>query len=173
MTNMRRGFSLIEILVIVVITPFIFLLFNGLFRTLLSETTWSWRIAHENTTMLNMLDQLQKDIDKSTALPESFEGHTANDNQLLIESADGLLSYQQKEGKVLRQRLTNANSGAEETRVWSLPNAKIIWRVWAKDGRRYAVETDAHIERSARGQWKKNMAQSRLYFQGAFGEALK
>ncbi|MFH1719482.1 MAG: hypothetical protein ABIF19_19185 [Planctomycetota bacterium] len=166
---MRRGFTLIEILVIVIITPFVFLIFDGLFRTLVSDIPWSWRIAQENTTMLNMLDQLQQDIDKATALPESFAGHTADDNLLLIESADGVLCYQLKDGQVLRRRLTNSGgSDTEEERAWSLPHAKIVWHVWARDGRRYAVESRAHIERSARGQWKKKMAHSRLYFAGAF-----
>jgi len=166
---MRRGFTLIETLVIVIITPFVFLIFDGLFRTLLSDVPWSWRIAQENTTMLSMLDQLQQDIDTATALPESYDGLRAEDNLLLVESVDGVLCYQLEDGQVLRRRLTNSGeSHASKERAWSLPHAKIVWQVRARNGQRYAVETSAHIERSVRGQWKKKMAHSRLYVVGAF-----
>lgn len=166
---MRKGFTLIEILVIVIVTPFIFVIFDGLFRTLVSDIPWSWRIAQENTTMLNMLDELQQDIDAAKGLPDSFGTYTANENMLLIESPDGILCYQLKAGKVLRQRFTIAGgSKPEEEKVWSLPNAKIAWLPWVRNGRRYAIETSTCVERSARGQWKKKMAYSRLYFVGAF-----
>jgi len=166
---MRKGFSLIEMLVIVIITPFIFLIFDGLFKTLASDIPWSWRIAQENTTMLNMLDQLQQDIDAAKGLPESFGGHTVNDNLLLIELPNGVLCYQLKGGRVLRQRFAGTDdSKPEDEKVWSLPNAKLEWHCWTRDGRRYAVETSACVERSARGQWKKKMAHSHLYFVGAF-----
>jgi len=168
-TKMRKGFTIIEMLVIVIITPFIFVIFDGLFKTLLSDIPWSWRIAQENTTMVNMLDQLQQDIDAAKGLPESFGTYAANDHLLLIESPGGVLCYQIKDGKVLRQRFAGTGSSKpEDEKVWSLPNAKIAWHGWTRDGRRYAVETSAYVERRARGQWKKKMAHSRLYFVGAF-----
>ncbi len=166
---MRKGYTLIETLVIVIVVPFVFLIFDGLFKTLLSDIPWSWRIAQENTTMLNMLDQLQQDIDTAKRLPESFGTFTANDNLLLIESPDGILCYQLKDGKVLRHRFTGTGgSKPENEKVWSIPDAKIAWQVRSRDGKRYAVETSTCVERSARGQWKKKMAHSCLYFVGAF-----
>jgi len=165
---MRKGFTLIEILVIVIVTPFVFLIFDGLFRTLLSDIPWSWRIAQENTTMLSMLDQLQQDMDAAKGLPESFGAYTADDKLLLIELPNAVLCYQLKDGKVVRQRFAGTDgSKPEAEKAWSLPNAEITWRPWVRNGKRYAVETSAHIERSARGQWKKKMAHSRLYFVGA------
>ncbi len=162
---MRKGYTLIEMFVIVIVTPFVFFIFDGLFRTLVSDIPWSWRIAQENTTMLNMLDHLQQDIDAAKELPESFGTFTANDNLLLVELPNAVLCYQLKDGKVLRCRFTDTGASTpEDEKVWSLPNATIAWHGWIKDGRRYAVETNAYVERSVRGQWKKKMAHSRLYF---------
>jgi len=85
-----------------------------------------------------------------------------------------VISYQLKDGQVIRHKLTGTQQGeAQEPRVWPLPHAKIRWRVWTRDGKRYAVETKAHIEQSIRGQWKEKMANSHLYFAGSLGKALR
>lgn len=45
---MRKGFSLVELFIVIVVLPFVFLLFDGLFKTLASEIPWSLRIANEH-----------------------------------------------------------------------------------------------------------------------------
>jgi hypothetical protein len=166
---MRKGYTLVEILVVVITLPFVFLIFDGLFRTLYSDLPWSWRIAQENTTLLNMLEQMQQDINKAKGLPGSFARHTADDSLLLIELAEGVHCYQLKDGQVIRRKVTETQQGnAEQARAWSLPHAEIAWQVWTKNGERYAVEVKTHVEHRIRGQWKKKMAHSRLYFVGAF-----
>ena len=170
---MRKGFTLVEMLVVIMVIPFVLLIIGGLFKTLITDIPRSYSVAQENTTMLNMLEQLRQDSDRAQGLPASFAEHTANDNMLLIALEAGVISYQQKDGQVIRRKLTGTRqSEAQEPRVWSLPHAKITWRVWARDGKRYAVETKAHIEQSIRGQWKEKMANSQLYFAGSYGKAL-
>ncbi len=170
---MRKGFTLVEMLVVIMVIPFVLLIIDGLFKTLIRDIPKSYRVVQENTTLLNMLEQLRQDSDRAQGLPESFAEHTANDNMLLIALEAGVISYQLKDGQVIRRELTGTGRGeAEEPRVWSLPHTKIVWRVWAKDGKRYAVETKAHIEQRVRGQWKEKMANSHLYFVGSFGKAL-
>jgi prepilin-type N-terminal cleavage/methylation domain-containing protein len=166
---MRKGFTLVEVLVVIIVLPFVFLIIDGLFRTLLSDLPWSYRIAQENTTMLNVLEHLQRDIGQAKGLPESFAGHTVSDDLLLIELADGVICYQLKDGQVVRSKLTETQQeSAEEKRIWSMPHAEIVWRVRTKNGEGYAVDTKAHIEHRVRGQWKNKMARSHLYFVGAF-----
>ncbi len=166
---MRKGFSLVELLVVIVILPVVFVILAGLFRTLLIDIPWSCRIAQENTILLSVLEQVQQDIDKARGLPESFAGHTASDKLLLIELADGVICYQLEDGQVIKRKLTDTQQdNAEEQRVWSLPHAKVQWQVWASEGEGYAVETKAHVEYRIRGRWKKKMTNSHLYFVGAF-----
>ena len=171
---MRKGFSLVELLIVIVVLPFVFLLFDGLFKTLASEIPWSLRIANEHTTLLHMLAQMQKDIDHAKSLPLSYTGHIPNDRQVLIELPEGVFCYQLEDGLVLRQKLTDAGqSDAENQRVWPLPHASVQWNVWARNGRGYAVEANTHIEHKMRGEWKKKMAHSHLYFAGALGKELR
>ncbi len=171
---MRKGFTLVELLVVVAVLPFVFLLFDGLFKTLISEIPMSVRLIQENTNLLSMLRQIQKDTDKAKGLPKSFADQTANDQLLLIELSEGVICYQLKDGEVVRHKLTDTPQGkAEEPRVWPIPHANIQWKVWERNGRGYAVETNTHIEYGRKGQWKQKMARSYLYFAGALGKELR
>jgi len=175
---MRKGFTLVEVLVVVIILPFIMLVLDDFFRTLIKDIPRSYRVVQENASLLSMLEQMQKDIDRAKGLPESYDEYTTGDKVLLIELAEGMICYQLKDEKVLRRKLTDnqpplllsqESTGALEQTVWSIPNAKVEWQVWRKDGDGYAVEVKTHIEHKIRGEhWEKKMANSHLYFVGAF-----
>jgi prepilin-type N-terminal cleavage/methylation domain-containing protein len=171
---MRKGFSLIELLVVVVVLPFVFILFDGLFKTIVGEIPMSVRLIQENTSLLGVLRQIQQDIDRAENLPKSFAGQTAGNQTLLIELAEGVICYKLKDGQVIRQKLTDTSQGkAEEPRIWLIPHANIEWKVWGRNGQGYAVETNTHLEYGRRGQWKKKMAHKHLYFTGALGKELR
>jgi prepilin-type N-terminal cleavage/methylation domain-containing protein len=171
---MRKGFTLVEILVVIIVLPFLFLLFDGLFKTLTGEIPMSVRLIQENTSLLNMLRQVQLDTDGAEDLPKSFDGRTANNQLLLIKLSEGVICYQVKDGLVIREKLTNASRDkAEEPRIWPVPHAKIEWKVWERNGHGYAVQTDVHLEYGRRGQWIEKMAHSHLYFVGAIGKELR
>jgi len=168
---MRKGFTLIEILVVIVVLPFVFLLIDGLFKTFISEIPWTDRIIQENTSMLGMLAQIQQDTDKAKSLPKTFAGRTASDKVLLIELSEGVICYRLKDGQVTRQKLTDTTqSESEDERTWLIPHGNVEWKVWTRNGRGYAVETNTHVEYTRRGQLKKKMAHSHLYFAGALGK---
>jgi prepilin-type N-terminal cleavage/methylation domain-containing protein len=167
MIEMRKGFTLIEILVVLIILPFVLLLLDGLFMTLLGEIPKSYTIAQENLTVQHFLEQLQQDMDKATGLPASFEEYTADNSQILIELQDGIVCYLQKDGQVIRRKLTGAeHDNIRDERAWSLPHAKIQWQIRMRNGREYAVEVKTHIEYKTEGRWKKTMANSHLYYGG-------
>jgi hypothetical protein len=172
--NMRKGFTLVELLILVIVLPFVFLLFDGLFKTIAGEIPMSVRLIHENTSLLSVLREIQKDIDGAKDLPKSFAGQIASDQILLIELSEGVICYQLKDGQVIRQKLTETSqSKAEEPRIWSIPHASVEWKVWERNGQGYAVETNAHLEYGRRGQWVKKMAHTHLYFAGALGKEMK
>lgn len=171
---MRKGFSLLELLAVLVIFASVSFALAPVFTTVCSDIPRSYRVAQENTSLLNMLGRMQKDIDTAKQLPDSFAGHTTDDKLLLIESADGCICYQLIDGKVLRSRLTNAEQDTgKDTMVWSVPHAKVEWQVWRKNREGYAVEVKTHIDHDVRGHPQKKMANSHLYFMGAFREVLK
>ena len=171
---MRKGFSLVELLAVVAVLPFVFLLFDGLFKTIAGEIPMSVRLIQENTSLLSMLRQIQQDIDESKGLPKSFAGQIASDHVLLIELSEGVICYQLKDGQVFRGKLTDTQQiKAEEPRVWSIPHASVEWKIWERNGQGYAVETNTYLEYGRKGQWKQKMAQSHLYFAGALGKELR
>ncbi len=187
---MRKGFTLVEILIVVIVLPFMMLVLDDFFRTLIKDIPRSYQVVQENASLLSMLEQMQKDIDEAKGLPESFDEYTTGDKVLLIELAEGMICYQLKDEKARQRRLLNRtqrcwvrrkltdnqppfllsqeSTGALEQTVWSIPNAKVEWQVWRKDGDGYAVEVKTHIEHKIRGEhWEKKMANSHLYFVGA------
>jgi len=166
---MRKGFTLVELLVVIIVLPFVMLVLDGLFSTLIRDIPRSYRVVQENTSLLSMLEQMQQDIYKAKGLPESFDEYTTSNILLLIELAEGMICYQLKGEKVLRRKLTdNQQNNALEKTVWSVPHAKVEWQVWRKNRSGYAVEVKTHIEHKVQGHWEKKMANSHLYFVGAF-----
>ena len=53
-----------------------------------------------NSSMLNMLEQVNKDVSTARNLPKSAKGYTANEKILLIESAEKTIVYQSKDGEI-------------------------------------------------------------------------
>lgn len=166
---MRKAFTLVELVVVLAVLPFVMAVLGGLFNTLIRDIPRSHRVVQENTSLLSMLDRMQKDIDRAKRLPESFGEYTTSDKLLLIELAEGMVCYQLKDNKVLRLKLTdNQQSKALEQTVWSVPHAKVEWQVRRKNGSGYAVEVQTHIEHTVQGHLEKKMANSYLYFVGTF-----
>jgi type II secretory pathway component PulJ len=171
---MRKGFSLLELLAVFVVFTAISFALVPVFATLVGDIPRSYGVVQENTSLLSMLKQMRADIDTARQLPESFAGVTSDDKLLLIESTAGCICYQLKEGEVLRHRLSSAEQGSGEgTAVWSVPHAEVEWQVWRKNSKGYAVEVKTHIRHKVQGRWQKKMANSHLYFVGAFREVLK
>ncbi|MFH1884078.1 MAG: prepilin-type N-terminal cleavage/methylation domain-containing protein [Planctomycetota bacterium] len=114
---MRKGFTLVEVLIVIVVLPFMMLVLNDLFRTLIKDIPRSYRVVQENTSLLSMLEQMQKDIDKAKGLPESFGEYTTGDKLLLIELAEGMICYQLKDEKVLRLRTRDEGRGTRPSSI--------------------------------------------------------
>ncbi len=171
---MRRGFSLAELLAVMVVLTAASFALAGLFSTVITDVPRSYRVMQTNTTLLNMLERMREDVDAAKGLPASFGESTANEELLLIEMKDGVISYQIRDDKVLRRNIISTDdSEGEDTRVWSVPHAKVQWQVWRENGKGYAVQVRTHIEHEVWGHWEKKMANSHLYFVGALGEAFK
>ncbi len=171
---MRKAFSLVELLTVMVVFAAVSVALAGLFTTIITDIPKSYRVVQENTSLLSVLGQMRKDIDRAKALPQSSAGHTTDDDLLLIELPDAMICYQLKNGEILRRRLTDAQEdGGEDTKVWSIPHAKVEWQLARGDDKAYAVEVRTHIEYEVRGHRQKKMANSYLYFVGALPEAVK
>lgn len=165
---MRKGFTLVEVLIVVIVLPFMLLILDGLFRTLIKDIPKSYQIVQENTSLQSMLREIRNDIDNAKELPETYKEYTANDTTLLIDLPQGMICYQLKDDKVVKYNLMENQTGSlAKTRYWPVPHAKVRWKVWRKDTMGYAVEVHTHIEQKVQGHLQKKMANSHLYFVGA------
>lgn len=165
---MRKGFTLVEVLIVVIVLPFMILILDGLFRTLIKDIPKSYQIVQENTSLLSMLSEIQQDIDNAKELPETYNEYNEDDKTLLIDLPQGMICYQLKDDKVVKYNLTDNKKGnVAEERYWPVPHAKVQWKVWRKDMAGYAVEVHTHIEQKVQGHLQKKMANSHLYFVGA------
>jgi prepilin-type N-terminal cleavage/methylation domain-containing protein len=162
---MRKGFTLVETLVVVLVLPFMLLVLDGLFATLITDIPRSYKIVQTNTTLLNMLEQLRRDVDKAKELPEGYNDYISDDETLLINLPEGIVCYQLKDEKVVRHNLKDeSEDGAAEQKYWPAPRAKVRWKVWRKDAAGYAVEVSTFIEQKVHGHRQKKMTNSRVYF---------
>ncbi|MDT8303070.1 MAG: prepilin-type N-terminal cleavage/methylation domain-containing protein [Sedimentisphaerales bacterium] len=165
---MRKGFTLVEMLAVVISLPFLMIVLDGLFKTLIKDIPRSYQVVQANTSLMSMLKEMQQDIDKAKGLPKTYNQYTSGDTILLIDSPEGIISYQLKDDKMFKYNLTdNQPNNPEEQKVWSVPNAKVQWKVWRNNMSGYAVEVRTHITYKVNGHLKKKMANSHLYFVGA------
>jgi type II secretory pathway component PulJ len=171
---MRKGILLAEVLVWLAVFTSVLVVFAPMLNTIFRHIPRSYKAAQENTQVLDMLEQMRKDIERAEQLPLSYADHTTDAGSLLIELGDGVVRYQLQEGKVIRSKLADARNGGPDTpMVWSAPHAKVRWAVWEKTGRAYAVEVQTHIDYPLGRRSEKKLANSHVYFMGAFREALK
>ena len=165
---MRKGFTITEVLIAVIVLPFMILILDGLFKTLIKDIPRSYKIVNVNTSLLSMLKEIQQDIDNAKGLPESYKEYTAGEKNLLIDLPEGMICYQIKDDRVYRLNMTeNTKDNLAATKYWSIPHAIVKWKVWRKNMSGYAVEVRTHIEHTVQGHLEKKMANSHLYFVGA------
>ena len=161
------GFTLTEMMIVIFILPFVLFVLDGLFGTLLTEIPRSCRVAQQGSTLLSLLDQIHRDVERAKSLPAEFAGRTAGEKLLLVELPDGVVGYQIEDDGVARTSLTSTpSSGPPDERIWSMPGGKIEWQVRQKDGRRYAVEIKTHMEFKSHGRIEKKMARTYLFYEG-------
>ena len=166
---MRRGFTLVEMLTVIIIIPILMVVFSGLFHTLIINIPLTWKAVQQNTVTLGVLSQMQQDMDKATGLPQSYGKFISNDESLLIAHVDCVVCYQLEDGKITRILFKNnqQNLPAEE-RIWTIPNTKINWLVHEINDKNNAVEVQSHIEQKISGRTENKMEISHLFFVGVF-----
>ena len=166
---MRRGSSLVELLVILAIFAMVSVPVATLNTITFSDIPRAYRMSQVNSSMLNAIRQMHKDINNAGGLPSSFGKYTSNENTLLIELPNSVICYELADDVIQRCRLTDVKEERpEDTIKWPIRNGKVNWRVRQKDGIGYAVEIETYIEQKSGKRLDKKMANSHLYFAGAY-----
>jgi len=137
---------------------------SQLFNTVVLEIPRASRVVRENTTVLDVIEHISRDIDRAKGLPRASGDYTAGDTILLIQLPDTMICYEITEDKILRRDL---GEDPQTSSAWTTPNANVKWRVWRKDNVAYAVEIITHVVHKWKTKQQKKMAGSHLYFVGA------
>jgi hypothetical protein len=160
---MRKGFTLVELFIVIVTLPFVAIILDLLFADIVTNIPKASRMVHENTTVISLLGRIQADVDRARALPDSVGEYEAGEDMLLIEMGDFTVGYEIKDGRVVRRRLDEEGQ-EDESAVWTAPNSDIRWSVLKAEGAAYAVEVRTHIRHKLRRRIQEKMANSHLYF---------
>lgn len=160
----QRAFTLIELMTVIAVLPIVVLVTTGLFNAIILDIPQSYKVVEANGQLLRMLNQMHQDVKEAKNLPESKDKRV-----LLVEKRDSVVRYEITEDGMERSILPEKTDAI----VWKLPKSRIDWQVWQKDGKGYAVEIQAAIEREVRGVMQRKMANSHLYFVGAGQMGLK
>ena len=166
---MRKGYLLVEMMVVLFIMAMVMVTLDRFFRTFTYDLPRDSRLIQENCTLNNVVSHIRADVASAKALSESV-GDSAEPNSLIMELPDGVVSYKFSDDRIFRSFVGSAAGAASGDMVWLVPHGRIEWRVWQKNKAGYAVEVSACIEDRNFGQIKKKMANSHLFFAGALRE---
>jgi type II secretory pathway pseudopilin PulG len=175
---MRKAFTLVEVLVVLVTLPFVLLVISGVYATFIRDIPRATRVLQVNTTVLDLLRQIRRDVEGAVALPQQLGEQRASARTLLIEQPGRVIRYQMEEGRVTRTPFVVTPSGVSsnaltgtlptgsptESRLWRVPDAMITWQLWEQDGRAYAVEIHSHIPQRSSGRVREKLANTQVFF---------
>ena len=164
---MRKGFTLIEILILITTVPLLMVFTSRFFSTMISQTPRIWNNVQQNSTLLNMLWQMQQDIDRATDFPETKGDYASSGKLLLIEKPDTLIGYEFDDSQVVRRVLDGENTDTNATRTWEIPDVVIEWKVLRNKGKGYCLELHNHTEYQKSNGLENQMPNSHLFFIGA------
>ena len=118
---MRKGISLLELLMAMVILAPLLLLASSLDYTALRELPRAATMTQTNLSVQNMLHTLRDDAGAADSL-------RLNDDAVELQGQAGLIRYSRKDYNFTRA--FQPRQGKAEVRCWPLPDAEIHRKVW-------------------------------------------
>lgn len=166
-SSMPSGYTIIEMLGVIIITPLLMVLIGGFLVTFLRDIPQATRLLDQNTAVLDLLHQLRQDMDRAVALPSQAGDRRADDATLLIRQADAIVCYRLEEGRIVRMVLDrNEEVLPDAERIWQAHDAVIQWRPWVREGGAYAVEVQSHLRQRVAGEFRQRFRNSHVFFIG-------
>jgi hypothetical protein len=169
---MRKAFSLLELLVVIMTLPVLLLALGGVMHAFTMELPRGTRLVNEQAGVLDVIDAIGRDVRIAAALPDSAGGRQSDGRTLLIALPTGVVAYEQADGWVSRMALDQ--DGGHDPNAegrWRLPNAVFEWQRWKQADAAYAVEIHSHIKQVIDAHPQKKLAQTRVFLLNALGRA--
>jgi prepilin-type N-terminal cleavage/methylation domain-containing protein len=168
---MRKAFTLVELLVVVMVLPAATLVLSRVFATFIRDIPRMTRVVERNTTVLDMVQQMREDLDRAVALPNAFETRRSDGRTLLVKMADGVICYELQDGHGVRSVLsTDGQVENQEPRTWAFPEAVVTWSRWQESDTAYAVEIRTLVRQTIGSKVKDKLANSYVLFVHGMGK---
>lgn len=169
MIRLRRGISLVELLVIIPILATVMALGCELLPVLGKEVPATWRAAGAQRQLTGALQRIGRDVDLAEASPGADALRLTDDNTLLIQTRNGVVRYVFADGGVTR---SDSAAGGAPPQTWSMPEAVINWRIMRDNkDRAQALELMTAVKVQIAGRTLERLANSRVYYVNALQPA--
>ena len=167
---MRRATTLIELVGLLAVLAVVALLFGMTFRTTLGEVPKLQKLTQVSRVVSGMLTRLQEDIDRAESLPELYRGIEASEKLLLIKLSETVVSYEIREGEIVRDELGGETSEAfAPSYTWPVANAKVRFHRWESSGSAYAVQVQRSVEYHRGDVIEDKLVNARVFYLGSMG----
>jgi hypothetical protein len=159
---MKKGYMLVEMLVVIVILVTISIPIAKFTRLLMFDVPKSVKCVEANTSLLNLLGFMKIDIMSSCRL------HTAGKNMLIMQMADETVSYAFAEEKISRTTTDGNDPSAE----WMIPGGRMDIEIRSINDTP-AVSVTKYVEVKTHIGIEKKMTETYLFFPNVFQDAKK
>jgi prepilin-type N-terminal cleavage/methylation domain-containing protein len=168
---MKKAFTLIELVVVLAITPVLLLALGRIMTAFMGDLPKGTEVVHEQTTVLDLIHAIHEDVDRAVALPDSLGERRSDDRTLLIALPAGAVAYERTDGRVSRTILNrDGREDPNSQRRWLVPHTVIDWHLWQQAQAAYAVEVHTYVNQIVDGHPQKKLAQTRVYLLNALGK---
>jgi prepilin-type N-terminal cleavage/methylation domain-containing protein len=169
-SSMRKGFTLVEMLIVIMTLPLVAMAADRLFRELVIDAPRSLDVVSQNDSVVRMLIRLQEDVGRATQVLPSYEGHVSNEQLLLLRIGDQVIGYKKNEDRIERHELSSPDEIDRIAYLCVAPQATIDWSLWPSEDSPSAVKVHTSIQH--RRSLKQKLAGNYLFFVGAYFQGL-
>ncbi len=163
--NGRRAMTLLEVLAMIALLVVILAMFTKTFNRLMGAVPRAHRDFQANTSVHDMIRRLRRDVESGRSLLRYAGDGRVGGDLLLIESGEGVISYEFDGDRVVRSLAVDDPNVPGES-IWSVPHARIDWDVWRRNNAGYALEVRTAIERTVLDRREIKLRNSHLFFVG-------
>ncbi|HET6430045.1 MAG TPA: prepilin-type N-terminal cleavage/methylation domain-containing protein [Phycisphaerae bacterium] len=161
---MRKGVTLVELLLAVSILLMVGAISVELFGTIVRDIPDRKRAIDEHTALAGMVRQMRKDA--SAATDASAEEGTGG---LVLTCPAGKVRYQAAAGRVERTEEPADAGGRGRTMAWPVPHATVRWDVRRDGGRAVGLEVRTKVDPVGRARDQRPLANAHVLLLGAAG----
>ncbi len=168
MTRMRRGFSLLELLVLLPLLGVVGVIAGSMFPALVRDVPKLQQVVYQNDRISTVLRCIRRDVDAAEALPDHYAGKTAGPKRLLIKLDHAVICYEIREDEIVKEQLgPDAASPPRRIECWTLPDAKVHFERWDRSGAAFAVEIHTAVEFTTHGHTLDKLANTHVFYLSA------